>query len=898
MKRLLLLLLAVATLQAVAAAAPPPTTLRTEMERLHRLHQVSFVYDASLPVDAAYHGPALSSMSLRKALDTLFRGTGISYDLKGKHVVLRKKNDEGKTGNEKRRARSEKGRAESGKGKAGGGQLKTVSGYVRAESGEAIVNATVYDLTTRQGTTTNAYGFFSLSLPAGHHELRVGYPGFADRMVTVGLQADRRLDVALREDAALAEVVVNGDLNSPLVTTQTGKRSLTPGDIRTEQSLLSSPDVVKTLQRMSGVAEGVELASGLYVHGGGGDENLFLLDGTPLYSVNHTLGLFSAFNADVVKNVDFFKSGFPARYGGRLSSVVDVRTADGDFQRLHGSYRIGLLDGSFQLEGPLRKGKTSFNFGLRRSWLDLITRPVFAAYNNSNDKDDDDISVSYFFHDLNAKLTNVFSDRSRLSLSVYSGTDALHAKSVWNDSYGDNSSDRDVSRTRYDWGNLNAAADWQLLFSPRLFANLTAVYTHNRSRLHDSDDDRLLDDGTVTQQSGYSHSYRSVIDDLGLRTAFDYRPSPHHHVRLGADWTWHSFRPQTRNDRTWSYDQTDEAAVMGDTTAVTSRNHQLSTEWNAYGEDEMTLGDHWSLNAGLNASLFHVQDKSFTGLDPRLAMKWQPSPRLSVKLSWTAMTQYVHKISNSVLDLPSDYWVPTTARLRPMRSRQLTAGVYVQPDRHWLLSLEGYWKRSRHLLQYASWTGLEPPADSWDLSVMDGKGRSYGLELDAVYRAKALTLQGAYTLSWSRRRFADFYPHWFYDKFDNRHKATLSARWRISQKVSMTAVWTMHSGNRLTVPTQYVRMPEELTYGDPDEFIYEKPNNFSLPLYHRLDVGFDFRHATRHGHERVWNLSLYNAYCHLNSMWVDFKFSHEGRFEARNRAFIPIVPSFSYTIKF
>ena len=233
-----------------------------------------------------------------------------------------------------------------------------------------------------------------------------------------------------------ADVVVTGDLNSPLLTTQTGKRSLSPSDIKTEYSLLSSPDVVKTLQMTSGVTTGVELASGLYVHGGDNDENLYLLDGSPLYSINHTLGLFSSFNVDVVKNVDFYKSGFPARYGGRLSSVVDVRTADGDFKTIHGSYRIGLIDGSFQIEGPLRKDKTSFNFGLRRSWLDLITRPVFYIRNKSNAPSAEDVTINYFFHDLNAKVTNVFSPRSRVSLSVYSGEDKLHTSDKYNDIYG------------------------------------------------------------------------------------------------------------------------------------------------------------------------------------------------------------------------------------------------------------------------------------------------------------------------------------------------------------------------------------------------------------------------------------------------------------------------------
>ena len=322
-------------------------------------------------------------------------------------------------------------------------QRFTLSGYVKDRNGEPLINATIYDLTTRQGTMTNAYGHFSLTLGEGRHEIRCSYVGYKTLVETIELTANQNHDIILQNEAQLDEVVVTTDLNSPLLKTQTGKISLSPKDIKTEYALLSSPDVIKTLQRTSGVSDGLELASGLYVHGGNSDENLFLLDGTPLYHTNHTLGLFSSFNADVVKNVDFYKSGFPARYGGRLSSVIDVRTADGDLYNTHGSYRIGLLDGAFHIEGPIRKGKTSYNFGLRRSWLDLLTRPAFAIMNSKSDNEDK-LSMSYFFHDLNFKLTNIFNERSRMSLSIYSGEDRLDAKDEWRSNNSSGYNDIDI----------------------------------------------------------------------------------------------------------------------------------------------------------------------------------------------------------------------------------------------------------------------------------------------------------------------------------------------------------------------------------------------------------------------------------------------------------------------
>ena len=334
------------------------TTIRQQMEWLHRTQKVNFTYDASLPVGNTYQGPSLKGMTLTKALSTLFKDSGISYSVNGKYIILKA-------------ARQEKAVPHSlpqpRKATPAPSRRHTLSGYVRDTSGETLINATVWDETTGTGTTTNAYGFYSLTLPEGEHHIKYSYLGFADKHVKDRLEKDLRQDIALTEDNRLPEVVVEGNLNSPLLNTQTGKRSFSQADIKTGYALLSSPDVVKTLQRTSGVAEGVELVSGLYVHGGNNDENLFLLDGTPLYQINHTLGLFSSFNADIVKNVDFYKSGFPARYGGRLSSVIDVRTTDGDMQHYHGSVRLGLLDGGLQFEGPIQKGKTSFNIALRRS---------------------------------------------------------------------------------------------------------------------------------------------------------------------------------------------------------------------------------------------------------------------------------------------------------------------------------------------------------------------------------------------------------------------------------------------------------------------------------------------------------------------------------------------------
>ena len=887
----------------IKVEAEASTTIRQQMDWLHRTKKVNFVYDSSLDAElnGKYSGPNIQRLSVKKALKALFEKTHILYTLNANYVILKRKPLQQQISTSHTNINHKVQRVQ---------RRHTLSGYVRDESGESLINATIYDLTDGIGTTTNEYGFFSITLPEGEHQLRFSYVGYADEVKKIGLSKDTHCDMSLHTDGKLSEVVVNGDLNSPLLTTQTGKRSFSNKDIKTEFSLMSSPDVVKTLQRVSGVAEGQELASGLYVHGGNGDENLFLIDGTPLYDTNHALGLFSSFNADVVKNVDFYKSGFPARYGGRLSSVVDVRTADGNMNKSHGAYRIGLLDASLQFEGPIIKGKTSYNIGMRRSWMDLLSRPLTKAFSEKDDK----LSVGYYFMDLNAKVTHRFSNRSKIDLSIYHGKDSWGVKQFYDESKSDGyqpnqSYDKEDTHTKLNWGNFNVALNWNYLFSPKLFANFTAVYTHNRSNLYSLDDDRFIyssGDEVQTSVSHLEHGYTSTIYDAGYRTALDYRPNPRHHIRFGHDYTMHLFRPQTAMQLDYAgYEGS--ASTQTDTIRVNNSNRHVAHEWTAYAEDEININRKWSMNVGFNMSLFHISDKNFVSIDPRFALKYQLSNEISLKASFTQMSQYVHKISNSYLSLPTDYWVPTTRNLKPMRSYQFAAGVYAQPNQHWLLSLEGYYKRSRHLLQYSSWVGIEPPAENWDSQVMDGKGLFYGLEADATYRTNHLTLSGSYTLSWNKRKYDDFYPDWYYDKFDNRHKLNLSLRYAFNKKVSCFAVWNYHTGNHATVPTQLVALPG-LPDGDGKyigswwgsaSYVYAIPNNLTLPAYHRLDLGFDFHHVTKHGHERIWNLSIYNAYCHLNSMYVKVDFDEKTKqFRAKNKGFIPIIPSFSYTIKF
>lgn len=849
----------------VQAQVKPPVTIKEQMDLIHKLHQVNFVYDSSLNVDIPYQGKPLQELDLRQSLQELFRKTDFKWEVRGEYVLLNKM------------------------------KKYTVSGYVYQENGEPLINATVKEELLGIGTLSNSYGFFSITLPEGKHVLCFSFIGFEQKKETVTLDRNLTLKVHLKESYLLDEVLVIGDLNSPIHTAQTGKVSLTARELHKEYSLLSSPDVIKTLQNQPGVAPGTELISGLYVHGGNHDENLFLLDGTPLYQVNHLGGLFSAFNTDIIKNIDFYKSGFPARYGGRLSSVIDVRTNDGDMKEFHGNFSLGLLDGRIQYEGPLIKNRTSFNIAMRRSWLDVFSAPIFFFRNQS--KKDDRFTGRYAFHDINAKITHRFSDRSKAYLSFYSGNDVLKIDNKQRFHEYNNGSDEELYRTKFNlqWGNLTTAINWNYQFTPRLFANFTGVYTYNRSLYDYEEENEYRNSGQVTEITHIERSNHSAINDIGYRMEFDYKPGLYHHIRMGSNYLFHTFRPQEQAVKDFAGNDSKK-----DTIRHNHSYHYRGHEFTAYAEDDITLRKKWRANIGIHYTLFKISDKTYHSVEPRASVRYKWNEHIAIKLSYTEMSQFMHLLSSTYLNLPTDYWVPSTKNIRPMRSQQYAAGIYMRLPHNMRLSLEGFYKTMEHTIEYDGGNRLAPSAANWEMNVKEGKGKAYGAECEFSYFTAKSSVDIAYTLSWSKRKFDEIYQGWYADKFDNRHKLNIAVRHKFNRRIEAYTAWTFHSGNKMTIPSQYVNVPEisGIKEKESAQWIYEKPNNVTLPSYHRLDVGVNFRKTTKRGYERIWNVSIYNVYCRMNALYATVEKLPEGKFRGKATGIFPIIPSFSYTIKF
>ncbi len=655
---------------------------------------------------------------------------------------------------------------------------------------------------------------------------------------------------------------------------QTGLEHIDASVFKRGFAALSSPDVIKTLQYLPGVSGGTELMNGLYVHGGTGNDNLYLYDGVPVYSVSHLAGLYSSFNVDLVDNVNFFKSGFPASYGGRLSSVVEVNTRDGSMTDYKGSFTIGLINGSVQYEGPIVKDRTSFNVAMRRSWLDVLSTPALAVVNsyNSNDEFAERMSARYAMTDFNAKVTHKIGEDNMLRFGIITGRDALE--------YGaearDNTSGTDYG---FRWGNVVGYADWQNVIGEDIHYDMKAYYTQHRS---DMDWDRFINyEGRQDEQK---EGWTTGIYDLGLKSDFDHVLNDMHRLRYGAEQIFHIYRPK----QSWT-----TSSQMGEISSGSLSGMYFGSETALYAEDEMTLSDRFTASIGLRSVLFGVKGKAYGRLEPRVAMSYRHSEIAVFKASYTEMNQFSHRLQTTFLDLPSSVWLPSTAKIPPMNSRQVAAGAYLTLPFNLGVDVEAFYKRMNHIREYKGYR-LFPPLENWERTFVDGKGRSYGLETSVVYNTVKTHAALNYTLSWSERFFEDLFPEWFPDRLDNRHRMNVSVSHRFSRRFEMYAGWCWHSGDRFTVESQYIPEYGELDYR---EYVFVSPNNVKMPDYHRLDVGFNFHKTTKRGNEAVWNLSVYNLYCRMNPIVV-YTYTEDGKPVNAAAGMLPVIPTFSYTLKF
>jgi hypothetical protein len=861
------------SLQAQLSESTPPVTLDMHnvsildlFLELEKQTGMFFSYESSLIGDMPVVSLKAKEEPLSYCLKRLFAPLSITYRITGQYIILKRKP-----------------------------RQYTISGFVRdSASYESLINAAVQDGRLGKGTISNSYGFYSITLPAGKVTLRSSYVGYKTQEITLLLEKDTLVDIPLITAGALQEVVIRGNPYSEIMSSRMGNTELSSAHIRKTPVLFGEPDLLRCLQQQPGVASGTEILGGMFVRGGDQDENLFLIDGIPLYNANHVAGLFSTFNPDAVKNVDFYKGSFPARYGGRLSSITDVRLKDGDKQSYHGNASLGLLMAKANIEGPILTDRTSFNIAFRRTWFDAITAPIFAIANKT-DKYGNKNFAGYSFYDLNAKINHTFSSKSNLYANLYMGQDRLRSTEWYkqnNEKYG-----RELI---WRWGNIVSSLNWAYIFNQKLFGNFKAFYSQFKSKMVDDNITPYNPNSSLPEEDFPKEKYewhRSGIQDAGFRSDFDYSPMPQHRIHFGLDYLYHVYTPEDK----FTTITVNKVGFPQNSGQGYSEPSVYAHEWSVYAEDDWLLADRWKASAGIRLGTYHVEEKSYLSLQPRLSVRYLITNDLSLKASYTKMSQYVHQLSNTFASLPSDIWVPVTAKVEPMNAHQVSAGAYYNLKKTYDFSIEGYYKMMNNLIEYQDNALLYPDYVGWNEKVSMGSGRSYGVEL-MVRKPEGRTSGWiAYTLSWADRIFNDKQVNRgerFPFKFDNRHKLNLTAIHQFSPKVDLSASWTYASGNRVTVPLEGYLSSTGPDGGTYIEYVLGR-NAAKLGDYHRLDLSLNLYRPLKKGRMGIWNISLYNVYCRMNPFFITRSyFNGDGKLTTYQTGLVPIIPSVSYTYKF
>jgi hypothetical protein len=750
----------------------------------------------------------------------------------------------------------------------------TISGYVKEEAtGEFIIGANIYNKETLQGTTTNPYGFYSLTLPMGTYKIVFSYLGYQEVVQEIVLDKDQRINISLRQAGITTEEVeVLGEKSDQNVSgSQMGTFKLEIENIKELPAFMGEVDILKTIQLLPGVKGAGEGNSGFYVRGGGPDQNLVLLDEAVVY------------NADAVKNVNLIKGGMPAQYGGRLASVLDISMKEGNNKRYEVEGGIGVISTRLTVQGPIKKDTSSFIISGRRTYIDVLMEPFI--------KDDSPFKGSgYFFYDLNTKLNYRLSDKDRLFLSGYFGRD----KFTYNN-------EKSGFKVNIPWGNATTALRWNHLFNNKLFMNVSGIFS-----------DYNFSFGA--EQEGFEFKLYSGITDWNAKVDFSYFPSVRHEVKFGTNYIYHTFVPTNASAKSGEveFDFGDEKKLFAHEAAV-------------YVSDDFDVTDKFRVHAGLRYSYFmhigkfdryvkdvmgHTTDtihyapgekvKAYGGLEPRIALRYTIDKVSSVKASFTQNYQYVHLASLSSVSLPTDIWVPSSDLVRPQDGKQYAVGYFRNfKEDTYETSVELYYKTMKNQVEYKEGALPEDNVnDNADNSFTFGNGESYGAEFFVKKRTGKFTGWLGYTLSWTTRTFPEINNgETFYAKYDRRHDGSVVLTYDLNKRWVFSTIFVYGTGNAITLPVSRYTFEEYIVNE------YGPRNSFRMAPYHRMDVSATWYCKPRKRFESSWNFAVYNVYNRHNPYFIYF--DTEGSalngdliVSARQVSLFPIIPSVTWNFKF
>jgi len=763
------------------------------------------------------------------------------------------------------------------------GQKKnyTISGYVKEKgSGELLIGVNIYIKGTQTGTVTNNYGFYSLSIPEQDLNLTYSYVGYMPQIKSFHLDKDTVINVSLSTNIELTEVEIKANRGRISDKAEMSVVKVPIQQVKEIPALLGERDVFKVLQLLPGIRSGSEASAGLYVRGGGPDQNLILLDDATVYNAMHLFGFFSVFNGDAIKSVELTKGGFPAENGGRLSSVVDIRLKDGNKEKFGGEGSIGLLSSRLLLEGPIVKGKSSFVISGRRTYLDALARPFMS-------KKADGVTA-YYFYDLNAKVNYEISDHDKLYLSGYFGRDKFS-----NDySYNTSSSENELF-----WENVTGTLRWNHLFNNKLFSNTSLIFSNYKFAVRHFEKEK---------DDQFELKYNSGIRDYTIKEDLHWMPRSNHYVKMGFQLTHHRFTPS--------------AVVLKANTFEDEYNVKTlnSIETAVYAQDEWKIGALTKVNLGLRFSNFNYEKSHYYGLEPRVLLSRMLTETFSIKASYTIMNQYIHLLTQSGVGLPTDLWVPATDRVGPQRSQQFALGVAKDFDKKaFSISVEAYYKSMSHIISYkegASFMMIDDPFSNkefhYEDNVTSGNGYSTGVEFLLQRKFGKLSGWIGYTLSYTRYQFDELnFGKEFFPRHDRRHDVSIVAVYKLSKRLTLSSTWIYGTGDALTLgQANYIAIPHYPTGpdGNPSGYLYSgqvtdygDKNSFRMEAYHRLDIGIQFHKKLKWGGESIIDVSVYNAYNHKNPFYYDVIYDSQTKENKLVQySLIPIIPSISYYLKF
>jgi CarboxypepD_reg-like domain/TonB-dependent Receptor Plug Domain len=738
----------------------------------------------------------------------------------------------------------------------------TLSGYVRdAKTGESLIGATLFEATQKVGTTTNEYGYFSLSVSSYDTiGLVISFIGYQPQAKKIFTKENLRLDIDLADNtAALDEVVVNASRNDDNVQrAQMGVIDVPMRAILTLPVIGGERDILKIIQLLPGVQSGQEGTTGYFVRGGNLDQNLVQLDEATVYNPNHLFGLFSTFNVNAINHVKLIKGGFPSEFGGRLSSILDIQMKEGDKNHFHTEGGIGLLSDNLTVQAPIQKNKSSFIVSGRQTHVNLLLKAL------------SDTSTTYKFYDFNAKMNYEFGEKDHLFISFFKGND--------------NAGYSAANSLKYttDFGNTTGTLRWNHLFGSKIFSNTSLIYNDYHLALS-------------TDQNSYYSALFTGIKDVTFKNDFTHIPNAKHRIKMGISYTYHTLYPAAFSAN---------IPRRGNRISINKDSVEqfYSTEMALYAGDEFDVSKKFSLNYGVRVPAFIVSNKIYSYIEPRLTAKLSINPSTSLKASYTQMNQFLHLIPNTTAGLPTDIWLPSSTKTKPQYSAQYALGYFSNFNKNEIeTSVEVYYKKMDNQVLFAEGNQLKLTTNL-DSSLVYGKGESYGAEFFVKKNLGKLTGWISYTLSWTNQSFKDLnFGEKFPFKYDRRHVLSLTSSYELSPKWNLSAVFVYSSGVPFTLPAGRVAALNAGAIFEGNYFIYEGRNNFRLDSYHRLDVA-----ATYHKPWKVfkkpcdieWVFGIYNTYSRLNPYFVYFQIDPiSNQPQAKQVSLLPIIPSISFNFK-